>query len=677
MNTPFLLLGVTLVFWGVQTGLLWVAVLSALLLEGSRLVDRRRIFAPSEFRRIVLLCDWLLLGICGYCLTLSLAGDYLRAGFALIQLLPVALLPLMVVQAYGTDAQLDMRKLSLYVSKKRATVTVRPPVLLNISYLFWGVSLLAASMTEPRFSWFYGGLCLLIAWGLWGRRPASSPAGLWLLLILCVSGVGWVGHQQLHRLQGKVEDGITRFLSGAEGDKNADPSRSITAMGRIDNLKLSGRILLRVTADHAISSPLLLREASYTTFRDATWMAGKSKFQTVQPGPGGDSWQLAPAASEEGNLQIAASLEDGAGLLPLPSGTTRITGLLVGELKLSRLGAVLVADGPQRLSYGVQYDPDHPRQGEPTELDLQVPAATSVFLAPIATRLGVDRQSPAETVASILDYFRRDFHYATVQQELQPDAMPLENFLLRSHSGHCEYFATATVLLLRTAGIPARYVTGYSVQEFSPWEEAYLVRSRHAHAWAEAYVDGNWRTLDTTPPSWSTLEESNGFGFQKFVDLWSWLVYRFSGMQLLAFTGKAANYLFWLLVPILLFFGYRLLRSQWQSGRRIDIQNLQTAPLPGADSEWYLLEEQLNQAGLNRKPLEKYGDWLERIAREPLVAGEKDGLARIVSLHCRYRFDPDGLSLVERQELRTAVTGLLRRMKTVESSNPVGGHPLT
>ncbi|MBT8330725.1 MAG: transglutaminase-like domain-containing protein, partial [Deltaproteobacteria bacterium] len=39
----------------------------------------------------------------------------------------------------------------------------------------------------------------------------------------------------------------------------------------------------------------------------------------------------------------------------------------------------------------------------------------------------------------------------------------IENFLTRSRSGHCEYFATATVLLLRQAGIPARYARGYSV----------------------------------------------------------------------------------------------------------------------------------------------------------------------------------------------------------------------
>jgi transglutaminase-like putative cysteine protease len=44
---------------------------------------------------------------------------------------------------------------------------------------------------------------------------------------------------------------------------------------------------------------------------------------------------------------------------------------------------------------------------------------------------------------------------------------PLARFLLRTRSGHCEYFATATVLLLRQLGIPARYAVGYAVHEAS------------------------------------------------------------------------------------------------------------------------------------------------------------------------------------------------------------------
>ena len=217
MNTPSLLIGSTLILWGVQTGMLWVAVAAALFLEWSRFIDRRRIFTPAEFRRIVFICDLLLLGVCIYSISIAITmtGDYVRAGYNLIHLLPLALLPLMIVQTYGTDEKIDIRKLSLYVSKKMKTTVSRPPINLNISYIFWGISLLAASMAESKVPWFYGWLSLLAAWGLWGIRPKYVPVIIWIILLICVSGVGLLGHMQLHLLQGKVEDGV------AEGFGNA------------------------------------------------------------------------------------------------------------------------------------------------------------------------------------------------------------------------------------------------------------------------------------------------------------------------------------------------------------------------------------------------------------------------------------------------------------------------
>src|SRR5207247_2054170 len=79
----------------------------------------------------------------------------------------------------------------------------------------------------------------------------------------------------------------------------------------------------------------------------------------------------------------------------------------------------------------------------------------------------------------------------------------LGEFLQTTRAGHCEYFASATVLLLRAAGVPARYAVGFSVQEWSRLERRWIVRARHAHSWALAYVDGAWREGDTTPPLWA------------------------------------------------------------------------------------------------------------------------------------------------------------------------------
>lgn len=71
-------------------------------------------------------------------------------------------------------------------------------------------------------------------------------------------------------------------------------------------------------------------------------------------------------------------------------------------------------------------------------------------------------------------------------------------FLRESQRGYCVHFATATAMLLRTMGIPARYVTGYLVQGApGAWV---TVTQDDAHAWVEYWVSGlGWVPLDPTP----------------------------------------------------------------------------------------------------------------------------------------------------------------------------------
>lgn len=71
-------------------------------------------------------------------------------------------------------------------------------------------------------------------------------------------------------------------------------------------------------------------------------------------------------------------------------------------------------------------------------------------------------------------------------------------FLRESDTGYCVHFATATVLLLRAANIPARYVTGYYFKTAAgQWAD---VTEDDAHAWVEYYLDGyGWQVLDPTP----------------------------------------------------------------------------------------------------------------------------------------------------------------------------------
>jgi hypothetical protein len=123
----------------------------------------------------------------------------------------------------------------------------------------------------------------------------------------------------------------------------------------------------------------------------------------------------------------------------------------------------------------------------------------------------------------IAQYFERQlstsgqFHYSLQPVERDESIDAIEDFVSNNPRGHCEYFATALALMLRTQGIPSRVVMGYRCDEWDPQDQSFQVRQLHAHAWVEAFLDpakvpqslrdanpkrwvyGGWLRLDGTP----------------------------------------------------------------------------------------------------------------------------------------------------------------------------------
>ncbi len=78
---------------------------------------------------------------------------------------------------------------------------------------------------------------------------------------------------------------------------------------------------------------------------------------------------------------------------------------------------------------------------------------------------------------------------------------PVSDFLFRVRRGHCEYFASATTLLLRSLGHPARLAVGFRGGDFLHSQGDYSFRGSHAHAWTEVFLAGvGWVAYDATPP---------------------------------------------------------------------------------------------------------------------------------------------------------------------------------
>jgi hypothetical protein len=100
----------------------------------------------------------------------------------------------------------------------------------------------------------------------------------------------------------------------------------------------------------------------------------------------------------------------------------------------------------------------------------------------------------------IQTHLRSEFTY-TLNTPRFPTGDPLANFLFVRKSGYCEYFASAMAVMLRTLGIPSRVATGFQSGYFNDVSGMYVIRASDAHAWVEAWIEGQgWRTFDPTPP---------------------------------------------------------------------------------------------------------------------------------------------------------------------------------
>ncbi len=152
-------------------------------------------------------------------------------------------------------------------------------------------------------------------------------------------------------------------------------------------------------------------------------------------------------------------------------------------------------------SYAVDFQPGPPLARTVTEAYsgyvqnhyLQIPEHLRPALSAILEEIG--SQAPED----IADYVRSSAVYDLNTQKLPDGKDFVLYFLQESHQGYCVHFASATAMLLRAAGIPARYVTGYFVGgAASDWVE---VTEDQAHAWVEYYQTGTgWIPLDATPP---------------------------------------------------------------------------------------------------------------------------------------------------------------------------------
>jgi len=640
--TPRFLLGAALLWWGWRTGHYFTGALLAVLAEAPRLLRPRYELGDDDFRRIATLCTIIFVALLAW---LFASAEGARTSYAVLTTLtwlPAVLMPLLLAQQLSSAGRVPLSAMFRYIRKLKQRQPSTPDPAVDLLPIYFAVCLVASSIPNRRDAFFYAGAALLVAWALAARRTAHVPLGAWLLS-LGVAAAGGVGiHLALSAAQASFEEWVSDWVLRGMA---ADAYRSTTDLGSVGKLKTIDSIVLRVYASDTDQPYFrLLHRASFTSLVGTTWLARNAPLTPLQSQDDGTTWRIADGAAQR-KVRIVTRLERGKALLALPPGTVRIADMAAASVRRNPLGATEADLGGDWAPYVAEAGSGVDGYAPPLPEDLHLPERERAEFQQLARELGLPGLPPAEVTRRVHEHFAT-FAYSTYRERPVPaGATPLGDFVRRSRSGHCEYFAAATTLLLRAAGVPARYATGFAVYEYSKLEAAYLVRARHAHAWTRAYVDGAWIDLDTTPPSWSAVEDERAPLWETLADFVRWAGFRWSqrGPLELGATGIAA---LCLLLGVFAWRVTRVKRAAAPEGRGAPRRRQE-----GADSEMYELERNLERRHGARSPGEPLATWTSRVGRM-LDPATRQALHDATTLHYRYRFDPAGIDAGARRALR-------------------------
>jgi transglutaminase-like putative cysteine protease len=253
---------------------------------------------------------------------------------------------------------------------------------------------------------------------------------------------------------------------------------------------------------------------TYDVFDGQEWTnAGKprSPMLMVTLRPGGENLihqrvELLPAYGARTAVALETPARLGNALAHTQTGSRRIG--------LQRLGGgeLRFADAATSYSYEAYSLPpggggDTLDSLPPEEQDalLALPENLDARIAQTAARVLNGEREPLAAAQKLAAWLQREHQYTL---ELSGDvADPLADFLFVRKAGHCEHFATALTLMLRTQGLRARLATGFFGGERVA--DGYIVRAGDAHAWTHVLVPGRgFVTVDATPPSHRSSQSS-------------------------------------------------------------------------------------------------------------------------------------------------------------------------
>jgi transglutaminase-like putative cysteine protease len=361
---------------------------------------------------------------------------------------------------------------------------------------------------------------------LWRRRYLETrrlpfvSVGLLLLIVLLALPFFLIAPRTASSALKRGGSGLSGFIGFSDN----------VTLGEIGRLKGNDEVFMHVRVENSNGTPaagLRWRGVALDHFTGRAWKKSPvaERFEKKESDSG--FFRLGTTVDVQ-RLTTQTFFLEGVDT-PVLFGAPRVLAVQ-GRLPFVRIdseGAIQTRSHDQeRVVYKVYSDTSEPAANvlRADRLEYLVPAARYLELPntldPRIARLAKEISERAgatngyEQARAIESHLRDNYAYSLDLKAGGPD--PLADFLFRVRTGHCEYFATAMAVMLRTRGIASRVVNGFLPGEYNEAAGAFTVRQSDAHSWVEAYFPqtNSWVTFDPTPPAGRTARARSGLAGQ-------------------------------------------------------------------------------------------------------------------------------------------------------------------
>lgn len=310
-------------------------------------------------------------------------------------------------------------------------------------------------------------------------------------------------------------------VGGAGLGSNSKGRSSITGfsdsvnLGEIGSLLQNDQIVMRVRIDKTDGKnlgSLHWRGVALDTFDNKRWSNSmkdvkKDSFVKLERGFFLIDYPSTTAAS---TLQTVYLEPIDSPVLFALSRPVAVEGSFSSDLNKDSEGALsLQISNSDRVSYKVNSDRSLPDASE-LKADktnyspeygryLNLPEKYDLRIANLAGEITGKYTNRYDKAKAVENYLQTQFGYS-LEMKAGGDE-PVADFLFNVRAGHCEYFATAMAIMLRTQGIATRIVNGFQQGEYNETADVYVVKQKDAHSWVEVYFPGEnaWVPFDPTP----------------------------------------------------------------------------------------------------------------------------------------------------------------------------------